>query len=181
MRNTRNQFSLRNVNDTHMRYVSMGEMYELFDSGDANPVYARQHGKARQLIGARLTATASQIMGTGKTVISKGEMEVNAAAKLFPGNRSRTAGMPEYRRLSHVNPRTNRVEEVDFTEKAEAKVGIWPLVGDDKAIRVGPSVDVTAIYTALDLLEQQRLDNSPYRYEQHSTSFGSRYSVAVPR
>jgi hypothetical protein len=178
MRNSRNQFVLRNVNDTHMRYVPAGELHGLIECGDATPIYVRQHGKARQLIGARLTARASQAVDVSHTLISKGEMEVNAAAKLFPGNRSRTAGMPEYRRLNHVNPRTNRVEEVDFTEKAEAKVGIWPLVGDDKAIRVGPSVDVTAIYTALDLLEQ---DHVRGRTQYFSTSFGKTYSVTSAR
>lgn len=174
MRNSRNQFALRNVNDTHMRYVPLGELNDLVNCGEATKIYERQHGKPRQLIGARLTARASQAVKPSAPMIMKSEMERNAAAKLFPGNRSRTAGMPEFRRLTHVNPRTNRVEEEDFTERTEAKVGLWPLVGDDKAIRVGPSVDVTAIYTALDLMEQQ---HSEYQTVQHSTSFGKSYSV----
>jgi hypothetical protein len=177
MRNSRNQFALRNVNDTHMRYIPMGEMHGLFDCGDATPIYARQHGKARQLIGARLTARASQAVKTSNTMIMKSEMERNAAAKIFPGNRSRTAGLPEFKRMTRVNPRTNRVEEEDSTERTEAKVGLWPMVGDDKAIRVGPSVDVTAIYTAIDLLEQQ----SPRTTQHYSTSFGQSYSVTSAR
>jgi hypothetical protein len=152
----RSPYALRNVNETHMRYIGFCELEELIAGGDATPIYVRQHGKARQLIGARLTARASQAVKTSNTVIMKSEMERNAAAKLFPGNRSRTAGLPEFKRIAHVNPRTNRVEEEDFTEKAETKVGIWPLIGDKLAIRVGPSVDVTAIYTALDILRGNR-------------------------
>jgi hypothetical protein len=174
------EYFLRNVNDTHMRYIGLRELEELVDSGEAVNIYVRQHGKARKLIGAKL-CRAVQPVNPGAPVISKSEMEMNAASKVFHGNRSRTAGMPEYRRLSNVNRHTNRVEEEDHSERTQAKVTLWPLVGDDKAIRVGPTVDVTAIETAIDLIEQQRIDSSPYRTEQHSTSFGHSYTVSVQR
>jgi hypothetical protein len=156
MRNTRNQFALRNVNENHMRYIGVRELEELVAGGDAVKIYVRQHGKARQLIGAKLLKAVSPVQ-SGAPTIKKSEMELNAAAKIFPGTQSRTAGLNEYQRISHVNPKTNRVEEEDFIERTEAKVGLWPLVGDDKAIRVGPSMDTTAIYTALGLLRLVRV------------------------
>jgi hypothetical protein len=151
-------FFLRNVNDTLMRYICKTELEDMVNDGDAVRIYARQHGKPRELVGAKLTARASHAVETSRTVITKREMEVNAAAQAFPGNQSRTAGMEEYRRLKNLNRHTNRVEEEDPAERATAKVTLWPLEGDDKAIRVGPTADVNAIRLAQELVMQQRRD-----------------------
>lgn len=136
-----------------MRWIGQRELEELVHAGDAVKIYVRHHGKPRQLIGAKLCRSV-QALGQASTTISKSEMLLNAAAKIFPGTRSRTANLPEWRRQAHLNPRTNRVEEEDGIERTETKVGLWPLIGDDKAVRVGPSVDVTAIYTALELIQK---------------------------
>jgi hypothetical protein len=151
------EYFLRNVNDTHMRYIGLRELEELVDAGEAVNIYVRQHGKARKLIGAKL-CRAVQPVNPGAPVISKSEMEMNAAGKVFDGNRSRTAGMPEYRRLQHVNRRTNRVEEEDYSELAQSKVTLWPLEGDDRAIRVGPTANAKAIELAKDLAQQVNRD-----------------------
>lgn len=136
-----------------MRWIGQRELEELVASGEAVKIYVRHHGKPRQLIGAKL-CRATQAPSKGSASISKSEMLLNAAAKIFPGTKSRTANMTEWRRQSHLNPRTNRVEEEDGIERTETKVGLWPLIGDIKAVRVGPSVDVTAIYTALDIIQK---------------------------
>ena len=146
-------YFLRNINDHHMRWIGQRELEDLVASGDAVKVYVRHHGKARQLIGAKL-CRAVQALRQTSTAISKSEMLLNAAAKIFPGTQSRTANLPESRRQRHLNRHTNRVEEEDQIERTETKVGLWPLIGDDKAVRVGPSVDVTAIYTALDMIQK---------------------------
>jgi hypothetical protein len=150
----RRPFILRNVNNSYIRHIAKGELDELVDAGEAVNLYVREHGKQRQLIGAKL-CRAVQTPNPGAPVISKSEMELNAAAKTFPGNQSRTAGMPEYRRLAHVNRKTNRVEEEDHSERTQAKVTLWPLIGDERAIRVGPTADAKAIELAKDLAQQQ--------------------------
>src|SRR4051812_32301113 len=108
----RHNYFLRNINDNHMRWIGQRELEELVASGDAVKVYVRHHGKPRQLIGAKL-CRAVQALGQTSTTISKSEMLLNAAAKIFPGTKSRTANMTEWRRQAHLNPRTNRVEEED--------------------------------------------------------------------
>jgi hypothetical protein len=96
--------------------------------------------------------------------------EIQANAGLY--GRSRTARLSEMDKNLRI---AQGLPAEDFIEKAELKVDIWPLIGDDKSVRVGPSVDVTAIYTALDLVDQQR--HSQYLTVEHSTSFGQGYSV----
>jgi hypothetical protein len=135
------------VNDHYIRHIGHGELCELVDAGEAVNIYV-----GKQLIGAKLCAV--QAHGQASTTISKSEMLLNAAAKIFPGTKSRTANLTEWRRQTHLNPHTNRVEEEDSIERTETKVGLWPLIGDKKAVRVGPSVDVTAIYTALDIIQK---------------------------
>jgi hypothetical protein len=80
MRNSRFQFVLRNVNDNYIRHIGHGELRELVDAGEAVNIYVRQHDKPRQLIGAKL-CRAVQTPNPGAPVISKSEMELNAAAK----------------------------------------------------------------------------------------------------
>ena len=130
-----------------MRWIDQRELDALVTAGDAVKVFVRQAGKPRQLIGAKL-CRAMQAMGPTSTAISKGEILLNAAAKVFPGTRSRTANLSESQRRAHLNPRTNRVEEEDHVERTETKVGLWPLIGDNRAIRVGPTTEAEAIRTA---------------------------------
>jgi hypothetical protein len=148
-------FFLRNVNDTLMRYICKTELEDMVNDGDAVRIYARQHGKPRELVGAKLTARASEAAETSSTAISKREMEVNAAAQAFLGNQSRTAGMAEERRLENINRHTNRVEEEDFIERGETKVAIWQLTGDTKAPRVGARPDTESLYLAAEHVSTQ--------------------------
>lgn len=164
-----NNFFLLNVNDEHMRFISRSEGEAICESGQASRVYKeREHGKANQsaqdrIIGYKLRV-AVRPPDPGQPAINKGEMLANAGVH----GRSQTARLHERDKLTHT--RTVRyhsgvevqvAETEDFVERGQAKVAIWSLTGDTKAVRVGPRPDLAAINFAIALERQGRLYPNP--------------------
>lgn len=133
---------------------------ELFEKGKAERVLSRrEHGKQRQLIGYaveevvgyKLTVTVNPADPGGPT-LKKSDMVRNATGI------SRTMYLSERDKLRHVR-RTfyasgvvvETLEPEDAVELAKAKVTLWPLERDTKAVRVGPLPDVAALKFAAEL------------------------------
>ncbi|HLJ25328.1 MAG TPA: hypothetical protein VKY85_01310 [Candidatus Angelobacter sp.] len=70
--------------------------------------------------------------------IKMSEMEAAAGAQAFPDSGSRTLWLTEARKRELLHKKKIRKAE-DFVERSLAKVKLWPLIGDNKAVRVGPA------------------------------------------
>jgi hypothetical protein len=78
--------------------------------------------------------------GWTPTAISGDEMEINAATVAFAGNRSRTVGLSEERRLERVK---QGLPAEDHAERVQCKVLVFPHVGAAKGdiLRVWPRAE----------------------------------------
>lgn len=152
----RNCYSLHNVNGSHIAYLTLREIEELCDKGQAVKVWKLQRGKADIVVGARLVVVVKAPI-PGAATITKGEVEVNAFAKInLAGGHSRTARLTERQRRGHINPRTHAVEEEDFVERAETKVTLWNACGDDRAAKAVSRTDLQTLQSYIELERRHR-------------------------
>jgi hypothetical protein len=130
MRNNRLTVPLFSIQGHMLRHVTLAEAYRMIDLKQAHQVSARNKPLKIQL--KQLDRESKNTPAT----ITFSECNANAFAKTnFEGAHSRTASMPEVKKQERLL--MGRASE-DFIERAEAKVALWPFIGDDKAVRVGP-------------------------------------------
>lgn len=163
MRAPGSRFFLRNANDEHMRYISMREGEAAVASGQYARIVKKQHGKPTLTLGYKLCVTIRPADPGGPTL-----RHSEAIANSGVYGQSYTSRLHELDKMQHVR-RTRYASGVevetpeteDFIELAEAKVDIWALTGDTKAIRVGPRPDAAAIAFAEKLDMTRRLYPAP--------------------
>ncbi|HLJ88814.1 MAG TPA: hypothetical protein VKZ53_18490 [Candidatus Angelobacter sp.] len=110
-------------------HISLSEAADLRLTGDLEiiPHYLAPYGTfARRKAGTELKQSPA--------TIKRSEMEANAHTA-FKGSRSRTARMSDWEK-ERAEREGGLVE--DFIERAQAKVRLWPVIGDERAPRVAP-------------------------------------------
>lgn len=159
MRRRGPQIPLFNINDSLVRNITPREAYELEAGGSVTLSYTRNHGRQRELIGARLRV-AIKPGQPGVATIRMSEAAANAGVY----GKSRTVNMHELdkrqntRKVKYASGVEVEVAELeDFVELAQGKVTLWALEHDTKAVRVGPMPDAAAMKLAQKLAVQSRL------------------------
>lgn len=115
-------------NGERLRSIPRREAEAMIESGPAKRL---SRLKADHLIIQMMERKPTARDLLANSTITLGEMEANVGAR-----------GPRYR--DHWSPWMKKIISANFVDRAMSKIEVWPYIGDDLAVRVGPRVAALA-------------------------------------